>query len=122
MSEPLRPQAVQPQDLAPPRTPARPVPAGPDLKQAAAAFEGMVMSMMLQSMRKTVQPSGLLGDSGQARGTLDYLLDQAIVDSAVKGGRSWGLAARLEAAWSAKAGAADARLQQTGQVGRPAGR
>lgn len=77
-------------------------PAADHLHEAAVAFEGMLLSLMFQSMRKTVQPSGLLGDSGQARGTLDYLLDQAVVDSAMKGGRTWGLADRIEAAWRAK--------------------
>lgn len=92
------------------RPPARPVPAAPgpavagdDLHKAAVAFEGMLVSLMFQSMRKTVQPSSLLGDSGQAKGTLEYLLDQAVVDSAMKGGRSWGLARRIEEAWRAKA-------------------
>lgn len=77
------------------------VPAGKaDLHQSAVAFEGMLMSMLFQNMRKTVQPSGLLGDSGQARSTFEYLFDQAVADSAMKGGRGWGLAAKLEESWA----------------------
>lgn len=100
MSDAIRPLLMKPEDLAasrlaPPRGKA-------DLHKAAVAFEGMLVSTMLQSMRKTVHSSGLLGDSGQARGTLEYLMDQAIVDSAMKGGRTWGLAKRLEEAWMAK--------------------
>lgn len=89
----------------PVQAPGQPAPgsADADLRKAAVAFEGMLISLMFQNMRKTVQPSGLLGDSGQARGTLEYLLDQAVVDSAMKGGRSWGLAQRIEEAWRSKA-------------------
>lgn len=107
MSDPIRPAQLSPEVLAAPRpTP----PAGKaDLHQAAVAFEGMLVSTMLQSMRKTIHSSGLLGDSGQARGTLEYLLDQAIVDSALKGGRTWGLAKRLEDAWTAKEPRAESR-------------
>lgn len=73
-----------------------------DLGEAARAFEGMLWTQIFQAMRKTVQPSGLLGDSGQARSTYDFLLDQAVVESAVKGGRQMPLAARIEAAWKAQ--------------------
>jgi Rod binding domain-containing protein len=58
------------------------------------------MSMLFQNMRKTVEVSGLLGDSGQARSTFEYLFDQAVADSALKGGKGWGLASRLEESWS----------------------
>jgi hypothetical protein len=57
------------------------------------------MGLLIQSMRKTVQPSGLFGDSGQSRSTYEYLMDQAVVDRAVSGGRGWGLAERLKASW-----------------------
>jgi Rod binding domain-containing protein len=101
VSDAIRPLGLRPEELA-----ARPTPpsgkGAAEIHQAAVAFEGMLVSTMFQSMRKTVQPSGLLGDSGQAKGTLQYLLDQAIVDSAMKGGRTWGLARRLEEAWLAK--------------------
>jgi Rod binding domain-containing protein len=72
--------------------------------KAARQFEGLLMSMLFQTMRKTVEPSGLFGDSGQSRSTYEYLMDQAVVDRAVAGGRGWGLADRLKAAW-AQAGA-----------------
>lgn len=101
MSDPIRPIALRPEDLASKPGPPQGKNAA-EIRQAAVAFEGMLISTMFQSMRKTVQPSGLLGDSGQAKGTLQYLLDQAIVDSAMKGGRSWGLARRLEEAWLAR--------------------
>lgn len=101
MSGEVRPLLPRP----PAQAPGLPAPGAADaeLRKAAVAFEGMLISQMFQSMRKTIQPSGLLGDSGQARGTLEYLLDQAVVDSAMKGGRSWGLASRIEEAWRLKA-------------------
>jgi len=68
-------------------------------EKAARQFEGLLMSMVFQTMRKTIQPSGLFGDSGQTRSTYEYLMDQAVVDRAVGGGRGWGLADRLKAAW-----------------------
>ena len=68
--------------------------------KAARQFEGLLMGLLFQTMRKTVKPSGLLGDSGQSRSTYEYLLDQAVVDRAVSGGRGWGLAERLKANWS----------------------
>jgi Rod binding domain-containing protein len=77
-----------------------------DLHKAALAFEGQLMSMLFQNMRKTVETSGLLGDSGQARSTFEYLFDQAVADAALKGGKGWGLAARLEESWSRQQGAA----------------
>jgi Rod binding domain-containing protein len=74
--------------------------AGEKTNKAAQQFEGLLMSVLFQSMRKTVQPSGLFGDSGQSRSTYEYLMDQAVVDRAVSSGRGWGLAERLEAAWA----------------------
>lgn len=68
--------------------------------QAARQFEGLLMGLLFQSMRKTVEPSGLLGDSGQTQSTFEYLMDQAVVDKAVSGGRGWGLAERLKADWA----------------------
>jgi Rod binding domain-containing protein len=67
--------------------------------KAARQFEGLLMGLLFQTMRKTVKPSGLLGDSGSSRSTYEYLLDQAVVDRAVSGGRGWGLAERLKASW-----------------------
>jgi Rod binding domain-containing protein len=58
------------------------------------------MGLLFQSMRKTVEPSGLLGDTGQTQSTFEYLMDQAVVDKAVGAGRGWGLAERLKAEWS----------------------
>ncbi|MDP1830900.1 MAG: rod-binding protein [Geothrix sp.] len=68
--------------------------------QAARQFEGLLMGLLFQTMRRTVEPSGLLGDSGQSRSTYEYLMDQAVVERAVSGGRGWGLAERLKASWS----------------------
>jgi Rod binding domain-containing protein len=75
-------------------------PATDKTDKAAQQFEGMVMSLLFQSMRKTVQPSGLFGDSGQSRSTYEYLLDQAVADKAASSGKGWGLADRLKEAWS----------------------
>ncbi len=69
-------------------------------EQAARQFEGLLMGVLFQTLRKTVEPSGLLGDSGQSRSTYEYLLDQAVVERAVNSGRGWGLAERLKAAWN----------------------
>lgn len=119
MSGPLKPILARPEDLAAKAMPAQGRTAA-ELHKTAAAFEGMLVSTMLQGMRKTVHPSGLLGDSGQARGTLDYLLDQAIVDSAIKGGKTWGLARRLEEAWMSKGTAKKPEpSNQSVQVVRP---
>ena len=68
--------------------------------KAARQFEGLLMGLLFQTMRKTVQPSGLFGDSGQSRSTYEYLMDQAVVDRAVTSGHGWGLADRLKASWS----------------------
>ncbi len=68
-------------------------------KESAQAFEGMLWVQMMQVMRKTIEPSGLFGEAGEARNTYDYLFDQAIVASAMKGGKSLGLAEKLERAW-----------------------
>jgi Rod binding domain-containing protein len=68
--------------------------------KAAQQFEGLLMSLLFQTMRKTVQPSGLFGDSGQTRSTYEYLMDQAVADRAVSGGRGMGLADRLKASWA----------------------
>lgn len=68
--------------------------------KAARQFEGLLMGLLFQTMRKTVQPSGLFGDSGQSRSTYEYLMDQAVVDQAVSTGHGWGLAERLKASWT----------------------
>jgi len=70
--------------------------------EAAKQFEGMLMAQIFQVMRKTVNHSGLFGDSALARSTYEYLLDQAVVDHAMNSGKSWGLATRLEEAWAAR--------------------
>ncbi len=68
--------------------------------KAARQFEGLLMGVLFQTMRKTVEPSGLFGESGQSRSTYEYLMDQAVVDRAVSGGRGWGLAERLKESWN----------------------
>lgn len=67
--------------------------------KAARQFEGLLMGLLFQSMRKTVEPSGLLGDTGQSQSTYEYLMDQAVIEKAVTAGRGWGLAERLKADW-----------------------
>ena len=69
-------------------------------EKAAQQFEGLMMGLLFQAMRKTVQPSGLFGDSGQSRSTYEYLLDQALADKAASTGKGWGLAERLKEEWS----------------------
>ncbi|HNX94712.1 MAG TPA: rod-binding protein [Holophaga sp.] len=73
--------------------------AGKDAK-AAAMFEGMLMAQIFQSMRKTIQPSGLFGENSNAHATYNYLLDQAVVEHAVAAGKGWGLAEKLEQSWN----------------------
>lgn len=94
---------------APIRTPAETVvpevPKSTDkasMSEAAKQFEGMLMAQIFQVMRKTVNHSGLFGDSALARSTYEYLLDQAVVDHAMNSGKSWGLAPRLEEAWATR--------------------
>lgn len=108
MSDAIRPVAIRPEDLSS-RQVAPPGTNRADIHKAAVSFEGLLISTMFQTMRKTVPSSGLLGDSGQAKGTLEYLLDQAIVDSAMNGGRTWGLAKRLEEAWMARVPQSDSK-------------
>lgn len=78
------------------------VPPSKDPKTAAREFEGLLMAQLFQTLRKTVHHSGLFGDSGQARGTYEYLLDQAVVQQAMAAGKGWGLAERLERDWTAR--------------------
>ena len=89
ISSPLATSA--PQDLAAPTTPT-----GKDPAVAAKQFEGMLMANLFQELRKTVHHSGLFGESGNAQGTYEYLLDQAVVNHAIEGGRTWGLSGKLE--------------------------
>jgi Rod binding domain-containing protein len=70
--------------------------------EAALMFEGLMMTQMLQAMRKTIQPSGLFGENTQSRSTYEYLLDQAVVEHAMASGKGLGLADRLEKSWEQK--------------------
>ena len=81
---------------------------------AARQFEGLLMSLLFQAMRKTVQPSGLFGDSGQSRSTYEYLLDQAVANKASDSGRGWGLAERLKEAWTQADDAKTAKVSSKG--------
>jgi Rod binding domain-containing protein len=73
------------------------VAAGKDPKEAAKQFEGLLMANLFQELRKTVHTSNLFGDGGNARGTYEYLLDQAVVNHAMEAGKTWGLSDKLEA-------------------------
>jgi len=96
LSSPVRtPSQIQVQEVPTPTDKAT-------VGDAARQFEGMLMAQLFQSMRKTVQSSGLFGDSGAARSTYEYLFDQAVVDHSMKSGKGWGLAPRLEEAWLAR--------------------
>lgn len=99
MADPLmNPLALDPRALAAPRLPS--VSEGRSPREAAREFEGLLMAQLFQTLRKTVEPSGLFGEEGQARSTYEYLLDQAVVQHAMNTGRGWGLAERLEQAWA----------------------
>ena len=67
--------------------------------EAAKQFEGMLVANLFQCLRKTVVHSDLFGNSGQAQSTYEYLLDQAVVNHAMSGGKGWGLSDRLQANW-----------------------
>lgn len=69
------------------------------IAKVAREFEGMLLEQLMQSMRKTVEPSGLFGQEGQSRSTYEYLLDQAVIGKAVQGGKGFGLAAYMERNW-----------------------
>lgn len=69
-------------------------------QEAASKFEGLLMTQLFQSLRKTVQPSGLFGDGGQARQTYEYLFDQAVVEHAMATGKGWGLAEKIAQDWA----------------------
>jgi len=83
------------------------VQAGPtkkDPKEAAKEFEGLLMANLFKELRKTVHHSGLFGESDSARGTYEYLLDQAVVNHAMEAGKTWGLRDKLEASLKASQG------------------
>ncbi len=94
-------------------------PATDKTAKAAQQFEGLMMGLLFQAMRKTVVPSGLFGDSGQSRSTYEYLLDQALADKAAATGKGWGLAERLQEAWS-RQDAAKPTAASAGNPGVPA--
>jgi Rod binding domain-containing protein len=78
------------------------VPGNAHTADAAKQFEAMLMENLFGVMRKTVEPSGLFGNNGNARSTYEYLLDQAVTNNAMNAGKSLGMAAKLEAAWAPK--------------------
>lgn len=65
------------------------------LRQACQLFEAQFLKTLWKEMRKTVPKAGLI-NGGQAEQMFTDLLDQAVSDSSVKGGRSMGIAAMLE--------------------------
>jgi hypothetical protein len=82
-----------------PRASQTPKPEESKLTKTAREFEGMLMTQMFQTLRKTVEPSGLFGDNQNERSTYEYILDQSIFQKAAENGQTWGLASRLEEAW-----------------------
>lgn len=82
--------------------------------KAAQDFEGMLMEQLMQGMRKTVEPSGLFGQEGQSKSTFEYLMDQAVIAKAVKGGRGLGLAAHMEQVWAQRTTLPAPSVQATG--------
>ena len=97
----LAPAVQAPAEILAQRPPG-PTLSKPDNAEAARKFEAMMMAYMFKEMRATVHPSGLFGDESAARSTYEYLLDQAVTSRALQGGRGYGLAQRLEAAWDAQ--------------------
>lgn len=98
MSDPwMSPLTLDPRALVTPKTVA--VPRTGQVREAAREFEGLLMVQLFQTLRKTVEPSGLFGENEQARSTYEYLLDQALVQQAMASGKGWGLAERLERVW-----------------------
>ncbi|MDR2697294.1 MAG: hypothetical protein LBB40_02330 [Holophagales bacterium] len=69
------------------------------LGQTASEFEAMLMTQLFQTLRKTVEPSGLFGHNQTERSIYDYLFDQSIFQNAATTGQTWGLASRLEEHW-----------------------
>jgi len=67
--------------------------------QTATEFEAMLMTQLFQTLRKTVEPSGLFGCNQTERSIYDYLFDQSIFQNAAANGKTWGLASRLEESW-----------------------
>ena len=77
MSDPvMNVLSMDPRSIAAPRLPSGPE--GRSAREAALEFEGLLMAQLFQTLRKTVEPSGLFGEEGQARSTYEYLLDQAV--------------------------------------------
>ena len=74
------------------------------ITKAAQNFEGMLMEQLMQGLRKTVESGGLFGQEGQSKSTFEYLMDQAVIAKAVKGGRGLGLAAQMERIWENRSG------------------
>jgi Rod binding domain-containing protein len=77
--------------------------------KTAAEFEAMLMAQMFQTMRKTVEPSGLFEENQNERSLYDYLFDQAVLQQATAAGQTWGLAEKLEESWKMAQINADAK-------------
>jgi Rod binding domain-containing protein len=77
--------------------------------KTAAEFEAMLMAQMFQTMRKTVESSGLFEENQNERAIYDSLFDQAILQQATAAGHTWGLAERLEESWKLAQMKADAK-------------
>jgi Rod binding domain-containing protein len=69
------------------------------LGKTASEFEAMLMTQLFQTLRKTVEPSGLFGDNQTERNIYEYLFDQSIFQNAAANGQTWGLASKLEEQW-----------------------
>jgi Rod binding domain-containing protein len=82
------------------------------LGKTASEFEAMLMAQLFQTMRKTVEPSGLFEENQNERGIYDYLFDQAILQQATAGGHTWGLAEKLEESWKITQMQADAAAEK----------
>jgi hypothetical protein len=85
--------------LVSPKAPKLPKTKADKLSQTAIDFEAMLMTQMFQTLRKTVEPSGLFGDNQTERSIYEYLFDQSIFEKAAANGQTWGLASRLEESW-----------------------
>jgi Rod binding domain-containing protein len=79
------------------------------IAKTAAEFEAMLMGLMFQTMRKTVESSGLFEENQNERAIYDSLFDQAVLQQATAAGHTWGLAERVEESWKLAQMKADAK-------------
>ena len=73
-----------------------------ELREAAEAFESLLISMMIRSMRKAQLSSGFFGESTGAS-TYEAILDRHLAPALAEGS-PLGIAERLEQKWAGRLG------------------